>query len=134
MNDMSLISDGYHTFQELYDHRHELWLALLRAHVIGWPEQSDPPKPWVWRSKLHADGTMFEGHFILGLTVRRGWSGKPETIESFDISYHLPLSYWDRTDEIVDSYGNLYCETLECAPEYDGYTSNDVLERLRKLR
>lgn len=29
--DRSHISDGYHTFAELYDHRHSLMLALMRA-------------------------------------------------------------------------------------------------------
>jgi len=39
-------SDGYHTFDELYEHRHWLFLSLMKM----WPERA-------WASKLHADGT-----------------------------------------------------------------------------
>ena len=40
------------------------------------------------------------------------------------ITYHLPIAYWDETE---------FAETLDLAPEWDGHTSDDVLERLRKL-
>jgi hypothetical protein len=40
------------------------------------------------------------------------------------ISYHLPLSRWDET---------YFAETLDKAPEWDGHTSADVLERLKTL-
>jgi hypothetical protein len=32
MEDKSKISDGYHTFEELYDHRHVLFLTLCLLH------------------------------------------------------------------------------------------------------
>lgn len=40
------------------------------------------------------------------------------------ISYHLPLSKWDEC---------AFANEFEKAPEWDGHTSNDVLERLKQL-
>jgi hypothetical protein len=40
------------------------------------------------------------------------------------ITYHLPTSKWDECDFAI---------TLDKAPEWDGHTSNDVLERIREL-
>lgn len=100
-NDVS-VSDGYHTMDELYDHRIRLWITLCRKSGIS------------WRSKLHADGTMFDGDFILGI-------GKAEGDQ---ITYHLPIGYWAECD---------FAEELEHAPEWDGHTPGDVLKRLRDL-
>lgn len=96
------ISDGYHTFTELYNHRIALWIALCRAHGDA------------WRSKVHSDGTAIDGWFILGLDGRRGKQ----------ITYHLPISRWGETD---------FACTLGKAPEWDGHTNADVLERLQAL-
>jgi hypothetical protein len=104
-----LISDGYHTFDELYEHRIALFIALCRIFI----DATENPA-LVWRSKLHADGTMFEGWFILGM----------DTIYSGQITYHLPLSKWEETS---------FAETRDKAPEWDGHTPDDVLERLKKL-
>src|SRR5258705_4996527 len=101
------ISDGYHTFGELYEHRIALWITLCR--VIA---QHEGPY-YVWRSHLHSDGTSFEGWFVLGITV----SDK-------QLTYHLPDSQWESTG---------FARTLEIAPEYDGHTAADVLERLELL-
>lgn len=97
-------SDGYHTFSELYDHRITLYIALCRTRPLG----------TVYRSKLHADGSSFEGWFILGINKEKGKQ----------ISYHLPLSRWEDTE---------FVQTLEKAPEWDGHTSDDVLNRLKEL-
>jgi hypothetical protein len=40
------------------------------------------------------------------------------------ITYHLPINRWEDTE---------WAETLEKAPEFDGHTSSDVLERLKKI-
>ena len=66
-------SDGYHTFNELYDHRIALYLALANTY----PDR-------FWKSKKHEDGSCFDGWFILGGNLGTG-----------DISYHLPISKWD---------------------------------------
>lgn len=96
------VSDGYHTFDELYDHRCLLFIALLNAHNH---------KPWAWRSLKHHDGSEWEGWFIAGLHLDSG-----------DITYHLPTKYWDLCRNAL---------TLDTAPEWDGHTSQDVLDRLK---
>jgi hypothetical protein len=70
--DMSKVSDGYHTFEELYAHRHWLFIALCR-------HRQD-----VWKSKRHSDGSMFKGMFIAGIGTKNGKQ----------ITYHLPLKLW----------------------------------------
>ena len=111
--DTNDISDGYHTFRELYEHRIILFIALCRI-LYKDPQYQTGQKADIWRSKLHADGSHFDGWFILGIGREKGEQ----------ITYHLPLSKWDETD---------FAETREQAPEWDGHTNNDVLERLNKL-
>lgn len=105
----NLVSDGYHTFAELYEHRITLFIALCQK-MADFPEKDTI----VWRSKKHSDGSEWDGWFIMGIGVRQGEQ----------ISYHLPISKWDETG---------FCETRIMAPEWDGHTSNDVLERLKQL-
>ncbi len=92
-------SDGYHTFNELYEHRHAMFSILCRDYNG-------------WKSKLHADGTMFDGWFIAGIQTPSGQA-----------TYHLPLAWWNR----------LKCCEFERAPEWDGHTSDDVLRRLHLM-
>lgn len=66
-------SDGYHTFNELYEHRHTLFAALLRCY----PTEA-------WKSKKHDDGTMFDGWFIAGIHTPEG-----------NATYHIPMRLWD---------------------------------------
>lgn len=118
--DCNCMCDGYHTFNELYDHRITLFVALcrLRKNVIIKTANVGPSTIYsgreVWRSKLHSDETSFDGWFILGIGKENGRQ----------ITYHLPLNRWEETD---------FAETLEKAPEWDGHTSDDVLERLKAL-
>lgn len=100
-------SDGHHTFNELYEQRYLLFCGMLAAIATN-------PTPWTgepWKSKLHHDGSEWEGWFICGLEL----NNKP-------ITYHLPMRLWD------------VCKAVERdrAPEWDGHTSDDVLERLMK--
>jgi len=106
------ISDGYHTFDELYKHRIILYIALCRARGNG--DHSNDLD--VWRSSKHSDGEFaFNGNwFVLGINKEAGKQ----------ITYHLPNSYWGECE---------FAETLEKAPEFDGHTSEDVLERLKNL-
>jgi hypothetical protein len=99
------ISDGYHTFTELYDHRITLFIALCKALK---------DKEYIWRSQLHSDGSNIDGWFVLGI---RDLPGKQMT-------YHLPNERWDETN---------FVEERKKAPEFDGHTSQDVLERLKNL-
>jgi len=108
-------SDGYHTFGELYEHRIGLFIALAKLsarqeHAVA----AHPDTPFVWRSKLHSDGSSFDGWFILGVGF----------FEGQQMTYHLPLSKWEETE---------FATTLEKAPEFDGHTSADVLERLKSI-
>lgn len=107
--DAARISDGYYTFAELYEHRHALFIAFcyeLNRNAEEYGYESD-----VWRSLMHADGTMFDGWFVMGVFREPG----------MQITYHLPDRLWDRTS---------FAPTLERAPEWDGHTPSDVVERI----
>lgn len=106
--DANFISDGYHTFAELYTHRIALFIALCRMILKG------PTTKEVWKSKKHHDGTMYKGWFIMGVGMKKGEQ----------ISYHLPMSYWLTLKDIA---------TLAKAPEWDGHDSNEVVKRLLEL-
>jgi hypothetical protein len=108
--DANKISDGYHTFGELYEHRIALFIALCK--VID----NDPQFQYseVWKSRYHADGSHLPGWFILGIGTEKG----------DQITYHLPDSKWHEIN-----FGFI----RDKAPEFDGHTSNDVLKRLKEL-
>jgi hypothetical protein len=98
------VSDGYHTFDELYEHRHALFMALLATR----PGLS-------WMSHLHEDGTSMEGWFIAGVNLPQG-----------PITYHLPIRLWNE------------CAATGClfrvnAPKWDGHTSTEVIQRLKRF-
>ena len=99
---MSDVSDGYHTFDELYEHRHMLFMALIRENPAR-----------AWRSRLHEDGTMFDGWFVAGIDL-------PKTGM---ITYHMPMRLWPLLDGILGE--------SKRAPPWDGHTAADVVERLR---
>ena len=72
------ISDGYHTFDELYEHRHALFVALMKSH----PDIS-------WRSLEHHDGSSYDGYFIGGIELPSGM-----------ITYHMPMAFYTLLDGI----------------------------------
>ena len=72
------LSDGYHTFNELYLHRNRLFIALL--HIFKEAQFRE-----AWKTKLSADGFEQGDWFIAGLGP--GY-----------ISYHLPMELWDDLD------------------------------------
>lgn len=98
------VSDGYHTFNELYEHRFALFMALMKSH----PRLS-------WMSLLHDDGSSFEGWFVAGMHLPSG-----------DITYHLPKYKWD----YLKTIGIL---VLKNAPKWDGHSSTDVIHRLEQF-
>ena len=67
--DMGEVSDGYHTFNELYAHRVRLFSSLMHAY----PGLS-------WWSRKHSDGEEWDGWIIAGITTPDG-----------EITYHLPV-------------------------------------------
>lgn len=109
--DTNKISDGYHTFEQLYEHRITLYIALCR--VLSKDLQKE--HLGIFRTKIHSDGTNWEGWFVLGIE---------DMITGEQITYHLPESKWDETS---------FAETLDIAPKFDGHTSEDVLERIKSL-
>ena len=97
------ISDGHHTFGELYDHRRALTAALVRTGKFR-----------CWRSKAHhpEDSPMFEGgYFILGIQLPTG-----------TITYHYKLEHWDDFHWGTDD--------LDYAPKWDGAPPSATVERL----
>lgn len=105
--DSNKISDGYHTFGELYFHRTILFIVLCR-------ELDDTGKGEVWRSKRHSDGVEWPGWYLLGIGTEKGKQ----------ITYHLPMDTWKETE---------FAKELDIAPEFDGHTSNLVIIRLLNL-
>lgn len=107
------VSDGYHTFDELYDHRITLYITL--CHMLKAGEFDG--KADVWRSKRHSDGELCFGtgsQFVMGIGREKGEQ----------VTYHIPIERWNET---------AYAETLDKSPEWDGHSSADVLERLRRM-
>lgn len=116
------VSDGYHTFHELYQHRMALNAALfnfwaaerIKLERFFGLEYVAPPIPKVMKSKLHNDGTMFEGGYFVVLAI---------TVEG-QISYHYQLKHWDE----------FRIPEVERIPiPYDNHTPKGVIERLMKL-
>lgn len=106
------ISDGFHTMNELYDHRRALTAALFNQLNVIYKLYNNVR---VFKARKHFDGTMFDGYFIVVACFDNGKN---------QISYHYDLKYWD----------DFKIEALDSSPfEYDGHTSKDVIERLLKL-
>lgn len=100
MDTVGEVSDGYHTFNELYEHRNMLFAVMLAFN-----------KDRSFKSRMHSDGTSYEGWFIAGMDTKWG-----------QITYHMPNDMW----HIVEA------KELDKAPEWDGHTPNDVLGRIRR--
>lgn len=95
-------SDGYHTFNELYHHRAVLFSVIVAKFADR-----------AWKSKLHADGTMYDGMFIVGVETPDGQA-----------TYHYDIDpYWDM----------FRCKEVDRAPEWDGHTPSQAIERIGKL-
>ena len=66
-----------------------------------------------WKSLRHHDGTMYDGMFIVGIDTPDGQA-----------TYHYDIDpYWDMFE----------CRELERAPEWDGHTPAQAIERIGKL-
>lgn len=101
-NKIGEFSDGYHTFNELYHHRAILFSVICNAN-----------KQLAWKSKLHDDGTMYDGMFIVGINTPEGQA-----------TYHYDIDpYWDKFDVIE----------LEKAPKWDGHSPDEAIKRIESL-
>ena len=102
INDIGDLSDGYHTFNQLYHQR-----AVLFATIVN------QNKDISWKSFKHSDGKYcFDSDgewFIVGIDTPEG-----------SYTYHYEKSYWDM----------FKCQELECGKEWDGHTEEDVTRLL----
>lgn len=92
------ISDGYHTFDELYYHRMVLFAVICNQN-----------RKRAWKSRKHADGSMYADYFIVGVETGEG-----------HFTYHYHTKYWDM----------FAVKELDFAPEWDGHKSEDVTRLL----
>lgn len=95
-NDTGKISDGYHTFDELYYHRMMLFSIICNTY-----------KDAAWKSWKHPEGDkdMYDDMFIVGVTTPMG-----------NYSYHYNSKYWDKFN----------VKELDRAPKYDGHKPEDI--------
>ena len=99
------LSDGYHTFNELYHHRAILFSVICNTY----PELA-------WKSKQHHDPAqpMYDGMFIVGIQTPEGQA-----------TYHYDVEpYWDM----------FRIKELETTPEWDGHTPDEAIRRIATLQ
>jgi hypothetical protein len=103
VRDIGELSDGFHTFNSLYEQRMILFAALVKAY-----------KDKAWKSYRHEDGEYCfgGGWFIVGIDTPEG-----------SYTYHYENKYWDMFD----------CIDLPRAKHWDGHTEADAETRLMSL-
>ena len=80
--------------------------VLFSVIVKAFPDRA-------WKSRKHHDGTMYDGMFIVGIETPDGQA-----------TYHYDVDpYWDM----------FKCKELEYAPEWDGHTPVQAIDRIGKL-
>lgn len=96
VDDEGDLSDGNHTFNDLYHQRCILFATLVNI----FPEIS-------WKTRRHDDGELCFGgkNFLVCIDTPAG-----------PYSYHYPLEDWDRFN----------CQEIEKAKPFDGHTDKDV--------
>lgn len=94
--DIGTFSDGFHTFDSLYEQRCVLFAVICNTY-----------KDRAWKSIRHDDGELCfgGGWFIVGIDTPQG-----------SYTYHYPMKDWDRFD----------VAELECGKPWDGHTEDDV--------
>lgn len=82
------VSDGYHTFNELYHHRAVLFSVICNQN-----------QGKAWKSKKHTDGSMYDGMFIVGIETPEGQATYHYDIEHywnmFNLSIYEKAPKWD---------------------------------------
>ncbi|RIJ68764.1 hypothetical protein D1871_22610 [Nakamurella silvestris] len=107
MSDIGSISDGFHTFDELYEFR-----RLYHAHAArAWLTAGYP----VVRSWKHHDGQPCFGG---------GWFIVVAQLPTGQVSNHYRTVSWSLFSDVPE---------VETAPAWDGHTTADVAHRLRAL-
>ncbi len=103
---MGEVSDGYHTFDELYRYRMLLQAAWLNDYYQNY---GDVIKSW-----RHSDGELCfgkEDYFVVVVQLPTG-----------QVSNHYKGEYWDLFN-VTDA---------EYAPEYDGHTPQEAADRIER--
>jgi len=95
------LADNHYSVRELYEHR----LTLFKLICHSYPSLA-------WKTKCHADGTMFNDSFLAGINTPTGVA-----------SYHFKMTNFDEFE----------IKEIEQGPPYDGYTPEDVLKRINSL-
>lgn len=81
--------------------------VLFSVIVANYPDRA-------WKSQKHHDGTMYDNMFIVGIDTPDGQA-----------TYHYDVDpYWDM----------FKCRVLDNAPEWDGHTPAQAIERIGKLK
>lgn len=106
--DKGNISDGYHTFNELYEYR-----LLYNASMFN--EFAKQGLYDVHKSKLHSDGTIPFGD--------ENWFIVQAELPTGQISNHYEMKDWDLFQVPIKEKAN----------PYDGHTPHDVTKRLREF-
>lgn len=94
------VSDGFHTFKQLYYQRMMLFAVIVKQN-----------KDKAWKSLRHEDGELCfgGGWFIVGIDTPEG-----------SYTYHYENKYFDLFD----------CEILDYSKHWDGHTEKDVTRLL----
>lgn len=101
------ISDGYHTFSELY----EIRMALTAIAFNNFP-RNKKANYYPHKSKYHHNGELcFDGNWFIVVAM----------LPSGQISFHYPMKYWDKFK---------IPETTQALFPFDGHTTKDVINRL----
>ena len=126
-DDIRLLSDGYHTFKELYDFRMIYNAALFNE----WAKQDE-----FYRSKFRRKGFSFGVNVKMPKNVHKswkhydgqdcfggGWFIVSAMLPTGLISNHYRAECWDFF-KVPEVPAALF--------EYDGHSSQDVLDRIKK--
>lgn len=100
IDDINDLSDGYHTFKQLYYQRMMLFAVLVKQN-----------RDKAWKSLRHEDGELCfgGGWFIVGIDTPKG-----------SYTYHYEDNYFSLFD----------CVELERGKHWDGHTEKDVTRLL----
>ena len=107
------MSDGYHTFNELYHHRAVLFSVICNAM----PDKA-------WKSKRHDTGDMYDGMFIVGIETNHGQATYHYDVDPYWDMFNVPeLEYapkWDghTPQEAINRIAN-GVTVQECIPVTD---------------
>ena len=100
VSDIEHLSDGFHTFRQLYYQRMMLFATIVKQN-----------KGRAWKSLRHEDGELCfgGGWFIVGIDTPEG-----------SYTYHYEDNYFSLFD----------CKELERSKHWDGHTEKDVTRLL----